>query len=85
MMVGMVHQEIQLSSKIVAADTIHIQEVGSVHTYQEIVFFVVGIGELPRRVAVAGDPMLRQLAPRRGIDRIANLLPAGGRRFDMKL
>lgn len=54
MMVGMVHQEIQLSSKIVAADTIHIQEVGSVHTYQEIVFFIVGIGELPRRVTIAG-------------------------------
>ena len=29
--------------------------------------------------------MLRQLAPRRRIDRVADLLPAGGRRFDMKL
>ncbi len=47
--------------------------------------FVVLIGELPSRVAVAGDPMLRQLAPRRRIDRIADLLPAGGRRLDMEL
>ena len=54
MMVGMVHQEIQLSSKIVAADTIHIPEVGSVHPDQQIVVLVVGIGELPRRVTIAG-------------------------------
>ena len=83
--VGVVHQEVQLAGEIAAADTVHIPEIGSVHADQEIVFFVVGIGELPRRMAVTGDPMLRQLAPRRRIDRIADLLPAGGRRFDMEL
>ena len=76
---------LQLAGKVAAADAVHIPQIRAVHTDQEIVFFVVGIGELPRRVAVAGDPMLRQLAPRRRIDRIANLLPAGGRRFDMEL
>ena len=82
---GMVHQEGHLACKIAAADAVHIPQVRVVHADQKIVFFVVGIGELPRRMAVAGDPMLRQLAPRRGIDRVADLLPAGGRRFDMEL
>ena len=35
--------------------------------------------ELARRVAVAGNSMLRQLAPRRRIDRVADLLPDGRR------
>lgn len=29
--------------------------------------------------------MLRQLAPRRRIDRVADLLPAGGRRLDIEV
>ena len=33
----------------------------------------------------AGDPVLRQLALRRRINRIANLLPAGRHRLDMEL
>ena len=52
---------------------------------QQVVLVVILIGELPRRVAIAGDPVLRQLAPYRRIDRVADLLPAGGRRFDMEL
>ena len=60
-------------------------QVRAVHADQQVVLVVVLIGELPRRVAVAGYPMLCQLAPRRGIDRVADFLPAGGRRFDMKL
>ena len=78
--VGVVHQEVQFAGRVAAADAVHIPQVRTVHTDQEIVFFVVGIGKLPRRVAVAGDPMLRQLAPRRRIDLVADLLPAGGRR-----
>ena len=83
--VGVVHQEAELAVRVAAADAVHIPQVRAVHADQEIVFFVVGIGELPSCVAVAGDPMLRQLAPRRGIDRVADLLSTGGRRFDMKL
>ena len=83
--VGVVHQEVQLAGKVAAADAVHIPQVRAVHADQQVVLLVVLIGELPRRVAVAGDPMLRQLAPRRRIDRVADLLPAGGRRFDMEL
>ena len=83
--VGVVHQEVQLAGKVAAADAVHIPQIRAVHANQEIVFFVVGIGELPSRVAVAGDPMLRQLAPCRRIDWVADLLPAGGRRLDMEL
>ena len=78
--VGVVHQEAQLAGKVAAADAVHIPQVGSVHPYQEIAFLVIGIGELPRCVTVAGDPMLRQLAPRRRIDWVADLLPSGVRR-----
>ena len=56
--VGVVHQEVQLAIEIAAADTVHIPEIGSVHTYQEIVFFVVGIGELPCGVTAAGYSVL---------------------------
>ena len=84
-LVGIVHQEVQLAGEVAAADAVHIPEVGSVHANQQVVFLVVGIGKLPCYVTVAGDPMLRQLAPRRRIDRVADLLPAGGRRFDMEL
>ena len=83
--VGVVHQEVQLSGKVAAADAVHIPQIGSVHANQQIVLLIVPVGKLPRRVAVAGDPMLRQLAPRRRIDRVADLLPAGGRRLDMEL
>ena len=84
-MVAVVHQEVQLAGKIAAADAVHISEVGSVHPYQQVVLLVIGIGELPRRMTIAGYPMFRQLAPRRRIDRIADLLSAGGRRLDMEL
>ena len=45
--VGVVHQEAQFSGKIAAADAVHIPQIRAVHADQEIVFFVVGIGELP--------------------------------------
>ena len=83
--VGVIHQEVQLAGKVAAADAVNIPQVCAVHADQQIVLVVVLIGKLPRCVAVAGYPMLRQLAPRRRIDRIADLLPAGGRRFDMEL
>ena len=68
-----------------ATDTVHIPEVGSVHANQKIVLLVIGIGELPCCVTVAGDPMFCQLATRWRINWVADLLPAGCRRFDMKL
>ena len=83
--VGVVHQEVQFAVRVAAADAVHIPQVRAVHADQQVVLVVILIGELPRRVAVAGDPMLRQLAPRRGIDRIADLLPAGCCRLDIEL
>ena len=84
-LLGVVHQEMQLAGKIAAADAVHIPKVRPVHANQQIVLLVIGIGELPRRVTVAGDPMFRQLATRWRIDRIADLLPAGRCRLDMEL
>ena len=83
--VGVVHQEAELAIRVATADAVHIPQVCAVHANQQIVLVVVLIGELPRCVAVAGDPMLRQLAPHRRIDRVADLLPAGSRRLDMEL
>ena len=77
--VCVVHQEVQFAGKVAAADAVHIPQVRAVHADQQVVLVVVLIGELPRHMAVAGDPMLRQLAPRRRINRVADLLSAGGR------
>ena len=73
----MIHQEGHFFGIVAAADAVHIPEVGLIHANQEIVFVVILIGELPRRMAVAGDSMLRQLAPCRRIDWVTDLLPAG--------
>ena len=81
----MVHQEGHLADIVAAADAVHIPQVRAVHADQQVVLVVILIGELPRRVAVAGDPVRCQLAPRRRINRVADLLPAGSRRFDMEL
>ena len=81
----MFHQEGHLAGEVAAADTVHIPQVGLVHADEQVVFFVILIGELPGRMVLAGDPMLRQLPPCGRIDRIANLLPAGCRRLDMEL
>ena len=73
----MIHQEGHLFGIVATADAVHIPEVSLIHADQEIVFVVVLIGELPRRMAVAGDSMLGQFAPCRRIDWVADLLPAG--------
>ena len=71
--------------RVTAADALHIPEVGFVHADEQVEFPVVAFGELPRSVAAAGDPMLRQLAPRRRVDGIAELLAAGCSGLYMKL
>ena len=83
--VGVVLQEVQLAVRIAAADALHIPQICAVHTDQQVVVLVIGIGKLPCYVTVAGDSMFCQLATRWRIDRIANFLPAGCRRFDMEL
>lgn len=71
--------------RVTAADALHIPEVGFVHADEQVEFPVVAFGELPRSVAAAGDSMLRQLAPRRRVDGIAELLAAGCGRLYMEL
>ena len=62
----------------------HIAEIGLIHADQEVVFLVIIVLELPGGLAGAVDPMLRQLAPCRGIDRIADLLGAGRRGLNVE-
>ena len=81
----MIQQKGQLAVGVAAADAAHVPQVGAIHAHEEVVGGVVLLCELAGGVAGAGDAVLGQLAPRRRIDRVADLLSAGGRRFDMKL
>ena len=76
-MADVVQQQMYLTMRVTAADALHIPEVGFVHADEQVEFFVITLGELPRRVATAGNPVLRQFAPRRRIDGVAYLLTAG--------
>ena len=71
--------------EIAAADAEHIVEVGLVHPNEQVVLLVVAVAELPGGVALAGYAVLRQLPLGRRVDRVADLLPAGSRRGDLKL
>ena len=82
---GMIQQKGQLAVGVAAADAAHVPQVGAIHAHEEVVGGVVLLCELAGGVAGAGDAVLGQLAPRRRLDWVADLLPAGGRRFDMKL
>ena len=83
--VCMIHQEGHLVGEIAAADVVHTSQIGLIHTDEQVVLLVILIGELPGRMTLAGDSMLRQLLPSRGINRAANLLSAGSRGFDVEL
>ena len=56
--VGVVLQEVQLAVRIAAADALHISQVRAVHADQQIVFVVVPLRKLPRRVTAAGNSVL---------------------------
>ena len=74
-----------LPRRITAADALHVFEVRTLHADEQIVLLVVLRRELARSVSLAGNAVLGELAPCRWLDRVADLLPAGRRRFDMKL
>ena len=76
-MVGVIQQQVYPAIRVTAADTVHIPQVGAVHADQQVKFLVISFGKLPRRVTAAGDPVFDQLAPRRRIDGVAELLAAG--------
>ncbi len=83
--VGVVHQQVHLAAEVAAADAGHIAQVGPVHPDQQVVFLIIAAFQLPGGLTGAVDPVLSQLAPRRRIDRVADLLGAGSSGFDVKL
>ena len=84
-MTGVVQQQMYLAIRVATADALHIPEVGFVHADEQVEFFVIALGELPRRVAAAGNPVFGQLAPCRRINGVAEFLAAGGGRLYMEL
>ena len=73
----------QLSVRIAAANALHGAQIGPVHANQQIKPVIICARHLPRRMLPARDSLLKQLAPRRRIHRIADLLTADSRRFDL--
>ncbi len=82
---GKAQEQPQLALGVAAADALHAAQVGPVHADEQVVCPVVGTVELPGGFARAADAVLRQLAPGRGIDRVADLLRAGGGGLNVKL
>ena len=80
-----VQQEVDFPLRVAAADAPDVPQILLIHADQEVECVVVPLRELACGVALTGDPMLGQLAPRGRIDGIADLLPAGSGRFDMEL
>ena len=74
-----------LVGKIAAADPVHTFEVGAVHTDQQVELLVVAVQKLAGSLAGTIDAMLGQLAAGWRIYRIADLLGAGGCRFDLNI
>lgn len=83
--VGVIHQQVHLACVIAAADAVYVPQIGPIHPDQEVVFVVVGVGDLSRSFPSAVDAKLHQLVSRRGMDRSAGFLGAGSRRFDVEL
>ena len=75
---GELQEQMELPIRVAAADAAHVPHIGLVHPNEEVILSVVGGGELPGGLPRAADTMLRQLPAGRGIDRIADLLGAGG-------
>ena len=68
-----------------AADPAHIAKIRLVHADQQVVCAIVGPGQLPGRLASAGNSVLSQLPPGRRIDWVPDFLSAGSRRCDLEL
>ena len=82
---GVRHQKRNLSVRVTAADALHVPEILLIHPDQEIIFFIICPCHLPRGMTGTGNAMLGQLPPGRRVDGVSKLLPAGRRRFDVKL
>lgn len=73
-----VQQAADLMIRVAPGDAGHVPHVGAVSGQEQVVSVVVGAGHLHRPVVAKGHAHLLQLAFGRGIDRVADLLPAGG-------
>lgn len=60
--VGEIHQEVHFVGKISPTDSIHIPQIGAIHSDRQIVFLIVAVLKLAGSLARAVDPMLGQLA-----------------------
>ena len=79
-----VQQEVDFSLRVAAADAPDVPQILLIHADQEVERVVVPLRELACGVALTGDPVLGQLAPRGRIDGIADLITARRRGVDLK-
>ena len=70
---------------VAATDTIHIADVGGVHSYEEVEAVIVTTCHLTGGLTFTADAVLSQFAFGRGIDLVANLLRGGGSRLDLEV
>ena len=82
---GVIHQEGHLADIVAAAQALHRAQMRTLHADQQVIIAVILRGQLAGRLALAADAVLSQLLAGRRIHGVAELLPAGSRRFDMKL
>ena len=80
----MVHQQRHFMLRVAAHKARHIAQVVVIHGNQIIVGFVIPPGHLSGDFTLAGDAVLGQLPPGGRIDRVADLLGAGGGGCDFK-
>jgi len=76
--VGEIHEEVQFAFRVAAADAAYVPEVGAVHADEHVVSVIVVPPKLPRGLALAVDAVLCEFAPGGRVDRVADLLRAGG-------
>ncbi len=83
--IGVVHQQTDLPFRIAAADAVHVSQIPSVHTYQQVETLVVATRHLASRLSLARDAVLGQFPLGWGIDLIADFLCRCGSRLDIEL
>ena len=72
-----IQQQTDFPVGITAEEALHIPQVGAVHADEQVIPAIIGPGQLPGRLAGAGNAVLGQNPPRRRIDRVPQLLSAG--------
>ena len=81
---GKVHQQMQSAGGVAAADPLHIPQVGMIHADEQIIGLIVALLQLAGGFSGAVDAMPVQQPADGGIDRVSQLLSAGGCGFNVK-